>query len=342
MPSDSARQAVALADSPAVEARNLTRHFPVQGGNVISNAQRHYVHAVENVSLALKSGQVIALVGESGSGKTSVGRLLARLDVPTSGEVVLRGRSVTKARGRKLREYRRDVQVVFQDPFASLNPVHTIAYHLARPLRIHRRVARRDVEGEIMRLLARVQLPASRQFAAKLPQQLSGGQRQRVAIARALAAQPSVLLADEPVSMLDVSIRLSVLNLLADLVRDDGLALLYITHDIASARYFADTICVMYAGRIVESGPAEEVVSRPAHPYTELLVLAAPDPDDPHRNVEMPSGEPPSLIEPPSGCRFHTRCPYVLPRCSGDLPPDFNVGAGHSTACWLREGDDKR
>ena len=337
MRSGSSIQDVGLAESPALEARGLTKHFPVQGGNVLTNAQKHYVHAVESVSLSLEPGHVIALVGESGSGKTSVGRLLARLDTPTSGEVVLHGHAVTKARGRKLREYRRSVQVVFQDPFASLNPVHTIAYHLARPLRIHRRLARHDVDAEVMRLLARVQLPSTRQFAAKLPQQLSGGQRQRVAIARALAAQPTVLLADEPVSMLDVSIRLSVLNLLSDLVHDDGLALLYITHDIASARYFADTICVMYAGRIVESGPAEEVVSNPTHPYTELLVLAAPDPDDPHRNVDMPAGEPPSLIQPPSGCRFHTRCPYVMPRCSADLPPNFNVGSEHWAACWLRQ-----
>ena len=314
----------------------------MQGGNVLANAHRHFVHAVEAVSLVLKPGQVIALVGESGSGKTSVGRLLARLDTPTSGEVVLHGRQVTNARGKRLRKYRREVQVVFQDPFASLNPVHTIAYHLARPLRIHRQVGRRDVEAEMMRLLARVQLPATRQFAAKLPQQLSGGQRQRVAIRVALAARPSVLLADEPVSMLDVSIRLSVLNLLADLVHNEGLALLYITHDIASARYFADTICVMYAGRIVESGPAEEVVGHPAHPYTELLILAAPDPDDPHRNVEIPTGEPPSLIEPPSGCRFHTRCPYVLQRCSADLPPEFNAGAEHWAACWLREDGGSR
>jgi peptide/nickel transport system ATP-binding protein len=270
MRSGSLIQDIALGDSPALEARDLTKHFPVHGGNLLTNARGHYVHAVEAVSLALKPGHVIALVGESGSGKTSVGRLLARLDTPTSGEVALHGRQVTKARGRKLREYRREVQVVFQDPFASLNPVHTIAYHLARPLRIHHRVDRRNVEAEIVRLLARVQLPATRQFAAKLPQQLSGGQRQRVAIARALAARPSVLLADEPVSMLDVSIRLSVLNLLAGLVHDDGLALLYITHDIASVLRRHDLCDVRrphrreWAGR-TSGKPSGTSVHRTAH-----------------------------------------------------------------------------
>jgi peptide/nickel transport system ATP-binding protein len=273
-------------------------------------------------------------VGESGSGKTTVARMLARLIPPTSGQVILDGEPVGR---RHVHEYRHRVQLVFQDPFASLNPVHDVRYHLARALKVHHKArGRAAVDAGVADLLAKVKLEPASQFVRKLPHELSGGQRQRVAIARALAAEPSVLLADEPVSMLDVSIRIGVLNLLGELRDAEGMALLYVTHDIASARYFADTVTVMYAGRVVESGPSLEVTDNPSHPYTQLLLSAAPDPDRASPAV-INSGTVPSLINPPSGCRFHPRCPYAMPICSTQAPPDFPVGADHTAACWLRQ-----
>ena len=240
-----------------------------------------------------------------------------------------------------MRQYRRHVQLIFQDPFSSLNPVHTVKYHLRRPLRIHGH-ARTSAEADeqIKVLLERVNLTPAAQYMSKYPHQLSGGQRQRVAIARALAAQPEVLLADEPVSMLDVSIRLDVLNLLLRLKEEDRLALLYITHDIASARYFADETLVMYAGQMVEGGPSEAVTQTPKHPYTQLLLQAAPDPDrilgaSPEVPVLTARGEIPSLINPPKGCRFHPRCPYAMPVCRQQFPPRTELGAGHWTHCYL-------
>ncbi|MHB1931139.1 MAG: ABC transporter ATP-binding protein [Acidimicrobiales bacterium] len=325
----------------ALEARHVTKHFVVRNAALRPRSGRPMVHAVDDVSLALTPGRIVALVGESGSGKTTVGRLLAQLEKPSSGEILLRGSPAPGRSGRSLRPYRRQVQVVFQDPFASLNAVHTVGYHLTRPIRIHG-LARTDadVRRRMVELLERVQLRPAETFLDKFPHELSGGQRQRIAIARALAAEPTVLLADEPVSMLDVSIRLSVLNLLADLARQDRLAMLYITHDIASARYFADEILVMYAGRLVESGPAEEITQHPAHPYTQLLLSAAPNPELGRRKVV--GGEPPSLIAPPAGCRFHPRCPFAMDRCRTDLPDAFPVGDSHWSACWLHHPPNAR
>jgi peptide/nickel transport system ATP-binding protein len=299
--------------------------------------RRAAVHAVENVNLRLARGTVTAVVGESGSGKSTLARMLARLIAPTSGELLLDGAPVPAGNGLH-RAYSRRVQLVLQDPFSSLNPVHGVRYHLARPLKIH---GLPDGEEEIQSLLRRVALTPAAQFADKYPHELSGGQRQRVAIARALAVRPEVLLADEPVSMLDVSIRLGLLNLLADLRDTDGLAILYVTHDIASARYLADTISVMYAGEVIESGPAVDLTDEPAHPYTQLLLSAAPDPD----RVQPPSvrgrGAPPSLISPPSGCRFHPRCPHAMAICETTAPPSVEVGAGHTSKCWLHTPERK-
>jgi peptide/nickel transport system ATP-binding protein len=332
--SDRPRGAVVL------EARGLTKHFQVRSRPQRGQRRtRGVVHACEDVDLVLEAGRVTAVVGESGCGKTTVARMLAQLIKPTRGTITLEGRPVP---GRRLHDYRRKVQIVFQDPFSSLNPVHSVRYHLSRPLRIHKRArGKTGVNVAVEALLSRVSLSPPGQFADKLPHELSGGQRQRVAIARALAAGPTVLLADEPVSMLDVSIRLGVLNLLGELRDVEGLAILYVTHDIASARYFADTVTVMYAGRVVESGPSLEVTANPAHPYTQLLLDAAPDPERPGPQAMEARGSAPSLITPPSGCRFHPRCPHAMPICSEEQPPDISVDEGHVAACWLRHADYK-
>jgi peptide/nickel transport system ATP-binding protein len=311
-----------------LEARNLTKNFPVRGRFAL---RRSTVHAVQEVNIGLAAGSVTAVVGESGSGKSTLARMLARLITPTGGSVLLNGNPVP--RGAADRAYRREVQLVLQDPFSSLNPIHSIRYHLARPLRIHGFPADTDAISE---LLARVALTPPERFIDKYPHELSGGQRQRVAIARALAVRPEVLIADEPVSMLDVSIRLGILNLLADLRDNDGLAILYVTHDIASARYLADTIVVMYAGQIVEAGPARQVTDAPAHPYTQLLLSAAPDPDRTQPATDLARrGAPPSLISPPEGCRFHPRCRQAMDICRTTAPHALPISTDHTASCWL-------
>ena len=323
IPMDRAERA-APGQRPVLEARGLTKHFPVRRGG-----RQAVVHAVEDVTLTLPDGGITAVVGESGSGKSTLARMLAQLIKPTAGAVLLDGEA---APARK--RYARQVQLVLQDPFSSLNPVHSVRYHLARPLQIHG-LDGGNLDSLVTDLLTRVSLTPAEQFAAKYPHELSGGQRQRVAIARALAVQPRILLADEPVSMLDVSIRLGVLNLLAGLREHEGLTILYVTHDIASARYLADVIAVMYAGQVIESGPAARVTDEPAHPYTQLLLSAAPDPDRTQPPSLAGRGAPPNLIRPPSGCRFHPRCPHAMQVCVQDRPPVAEVALGHSSACWL-------
>ncbi|MGO9216698.1 MAG: ABC transporter ATP-binding protein [Streptosporangiaceae bacterium] len=330
---------------PLLEARGLTKHFAVHhaqrrgrarlAGARGRRADPPVLHAVEDVSLSLPESGITAVVGESGSGKSTLARMLARLITPTAGELLLDG-SPVPAQSRGRREYARAVQLVLQDPFSSLNPVHDVRYHLARPLRIHGLGGQgADLEAAMTGLLERVSLTPAEQFLRKYPHELSGGQRQRVAIARALAVRPRVLLADEPVSMLDVSIRLGVLNLLGDLRERDRLGILYITHDIASARYLADVIMVMYAGQVVESGPATTLTDEPAHPYTRLLLSAAPDPDRPAPLSLQGRGSPPSLVDPPSGCRFHPRCPHAMAICGEATPPGSEVADRHVSACWL-------
>ncbi|WP_427889975.1 ABC transporter ATP-binding protein [Kribbella sp. GL6] len=323
-----------------LEAEGLTKHFTVRRGvRDLLSREHKAVHAVDDVKLTLRRGRVTALVGESGSGKSTVARLMAQLYGRTSGEVRLHGEPVTVRGGRKFRAYARKVQMIFQDPFASLNPTHTVRHHLTRSLKIHGRAG--DLEENLRSLLEQVQLTPPERYLDKFPHELSGGQRQRVSIARALGADPEVLLADEPVSMLDVSIRLGVLNLLRDLKERLDLAILYITHDIASARYFADETLVMYAGRMVEGGDSETVTQHPAHPYTRLLIDSAPDPDRLGQlgtPEDQAGGEPPSLIAPPGGCRFNPRCVHAMPKCSTDLPPRFELPeTGHWAACWLYE-----
>ena len=318
------------AVTPVLEGRDLTKYFWVKQGRG-PFARGVPVHAVDRVSVRLDKGKVTAVVGESGAGKTTVARLLARIIKPDKGEVLLDGRPAPAGRPRS---YAAQVQMVFQDPFASLNPVHRVRHHLVRPLQIHH-MANGNVDAAVGELLRRVALKPPANFTGKFPHELSGGQRQRVAIARALAVRPRVLIADEPVSMLDVSIRLGVLNLLADIRDKEHLAILYVTHDIASARYLADTIVVMYAGQLVESAPSASLTDNPAHPYTQLLLSAAPDPD----RVKPPHvegrGAPPSLSAPPSGCRFHPRCPFAMEICKSQAPPNIAISADHIAACWL-------
>jgi peptide/nickel transport system ATP-binding protein len=269
---------VSASTAPQVvlEARELSRHFSVGSG---WSPKRQTLRAVDNVDLALRPGRVTALVGASGSGKSTVARLLTRIYEPTSGTIRLGGEDVSHIRGRgPLRRYRAQVQMIFQDPFASLNPVKRVAHHIERPLRIHKAVPEDRVHERALELLEAVGLVPPEVVAAKYPHELSGGQRQRVAIARALAVEPKVVLADEPISMLDVSIRLGVLNLIAELKQTRDIAFLYITHDLASARYVADEVLVMLAGRIVEQGPTDDVLHRPLHDYTRLLLSAVPDP----------------------------------------------------------------
>ncbi|HEX6287707.1 MAG TPA: ABC transporter ATP-binding protein [Herpetosiphonaceae bacterium] len=315
-----------------LEVRNLTKHFPV--GNPF---RPRHVHALNDVSFTIDRGQVVALVGESGSGKSTTARLIARLMPPTRGEILFKGRDVLKTEPRKASlSYRNDVQMIFQDPFGSLNPVHTIGYHLERPLLIHKQVQRREVQERVQELLATVGLTPPDEVAQKHPYQLSGGQRQRVAVARALAVNPEIILADEPISMLDVSIRMGVLNLMERLKEERGIGFLYITHDIASARYIGDRTMVMYAGHVVEGAASDELIQNPAHPYTQLLLAAVPNP---HAGLTVRKvqarGEVPSLIDPPPGCPFAPRCPKVMDICRQVMPGREYIAKDHWVRCHL-------
>jgi peptide/nickel transport system ATP-binding protein len=283
-----------------LEVQSLSKEFAVRGGTFLG---KQMLRAVEDVSFTLQPGRVTALVGESGSGKSTVARLLSRLYEPTAGTIVYAGEDISHKHSRRaLLQYRSQVQMIFQDPFASLNPVKKIEHHIARPLQIHELCPRGQVRGRVRELLQTVGLVPPDEVAEKYPHQLSGGQRQRVAIARALAVEPSVILADEPISMLDVSIRIGILNLILQLKRELGIAFLYITHDIASARYVADEVLVMYRGRIVEQGPTDAVLLDPQHAYTKLLLSAVPNPEsglrlEPLVRDELPDQSGTQLLE---------------------------------------------
>ena len=322
--------------APVLSAVDVTKHFPVHGKDAGRLGSGRVVHALDGASIGVYQGRVTALVGESGSGKSTLARVLAGLYRRTSGEVLLRGRAVRATRGRALRRHVGEVQLILQDPYGSFNPMLRVSTHLRRAVRIHEPKLTGDaLRSRTGELLEQVHLRPASQFLEKYPHELSGGQLQRVSIARALAARPSVILADEPVSNLDVSIRLGVLNLLAELT-EGGAGLLYVTHDVASARYFASETAVMYAGQVIESGPSEQVTSQPAHPYTRLLISSAPDPSRQETGERVADrGQPPSLISPPAGCRFHPRCPFAMPRCRTQPPPRFDLDDGHWSRCWL-------
>ncbi|MGH3071437.1 MAG: ABC transporter ATP-binding protein [Gaiellaceae bacterium] len=315
-----------------LEVSGLTKHFATGGARLF--AGRSKLHAVDDVSFKLRPGTITALVGESGSGKSTVARILARLHDATAGSVLYEGKNVLDRCDVRL--YRSRVQMIFQDPFGSLNPVKTIAHHLERPLRIHKIVPRDRVEERVHELLETVGLVPAKAIAPKYPHELSGGQRQRVAIARALAVEPRVILADEPTSMLDVSIRIGILNLMLKLKEDRDLAFLYVTHDLASARYVADEMLVMYAGQIVERGPTEEVLQNPLHPYTRLLLSAVPNPRtglglDGH----LPGRSHHGVVDPVAGCRFVARCPLAIGICSERTPELVEARPGQQARCHV-------
>lgn len=319
--------------TPAVllETRGLTRHFRIGG------LRGHLLHAVDNLDLAITEREIVALVGESGSGKSTVARLLAMVYRPTSGVISFRGRPISTLRRRhQVLAYRAQVPMVFQDPFSSLNPAHTIGYHLFRGLKLHRpELNRHQRQSEAERVLEVAGLVPPAAIMTKYPYELSGGQRQRVGFAQALSYRPKLILADEPVSMLDVSIRIGLLNVMTRLREDEGVSLLYITHDIASARYVSDRVLVMYAGNLVEQGPTDDVLHNPVHPYTRLLLSAVPDPRAKMSITSADVGEPPRVIDPGEGCRFRWRCPLAIDVCARVTPHLRPASPGHEAACHV-------
>jgi peptide/nickel transport system ATP-binding protein len=322
---------------PLMRTVDLTRHFHL--GGIFS---RQVLHAVDDVSIAIQEREIVALVGESGSGKSTVARLLAMAYKPTRGEIYFHNRSVHTLHSRKdLLWYRGQVPMVFQDPYSSINPVFRVSHGVSRNLKLHRPDLRRtERREEAERVFQIVGLTPAPEMLRKFPYEMSGGQRQRVGFAQALAVRPKLILADEPVSMLDVSIRAGILNLMVDLRERESVSILYITHDIASARYVADRILVMYAGHVVESGPAEEVLARPKHPYTQLLLSAVPDPREPISVSTSPAiGEPPKVVNPTEGCRFRARCPYAVEECTRVTPRLRVLGPAHSGACHVATAD---
>jgi oligopeptide transport system ATP-binding protein len=289
---------------------------------------------VDGVTLNLGRGEVLGLVGESGCGKSTLARTILQLVPTTGGTVVLGGKNLTTATAGEIKTARRDLQMVFQDPYASLNPRMNVFAALAEPLLVHRVCPRQEVPARVAELMKQVGLDP--RFMQKYPHEFSGGQRQRIAIARALALQPKVIIADEPVSALDVSIQAQILNLLAQLVRDMNLSLIFIAHDLSVVKHISDRIAVMYLGKIVELGPATDVIERPRHPYTRALVSAIPTPDpDAERarqRIVLP-GDPPSPINPPAGCAFHPRCQYAQEKCKAAVPPLVSAGPNREAAC---------
>ena len=320
---------------PLLRTAGLTKHFHIGGG-----LSRRTLHAVDDVSLAIGEREIVALAGESGSGKSTIARLLAKVYKPTSGEIYFQGRPLSGIRSRQdTLRYTGLVPMVFQDPFSSINPVFRISHGIQRGLKLHRpELSKQQRDEECRRVFDIVGLTPAADVLARYPHELSGGQRQRVGFAQALALRPKLILADEPVSMLDVSIRIGLLNLMAGLRDAEGVSILYITHDIASARYVADRLIVMYAGQIAEAGPVEEVLANPRHPYTQLLVSAVPDPRaEPSVTAETDRGEPPKVIDPAPGCRFRWRCPLAIDKCATVTPELAQLAPDHDAACHVAQ-----
>ena len=320
-----------------VSARDLVKEFPLRG--TIFDAlspRRKRVHAVDGISFAIEEGEVLGLAGESGSGKSTTGRLLLRLVEPTSGRIEYRGRDITTFRAREMEELREKAQIVFQDPNSSLSPRMSVGQAITHPLQIHRIGTPQERKARVLDLMEKVGLTPAGFLYRKYPHQLSGGQSQRVVLARALVTRPDFLVADEPIAMADVSVRALILQLMRQLKEEMGLTYLFITHDLATAKYLCDRIAVMYLGRIVEIAPRDALFGRPHHPYTRALLAAVPVPDPTaRRDKHLPKGEIPSAIDPPPGCHFHPRCPYAMPACREARPPLKQIAPGHVSACIL-------
>ena len=321
-----------MSGPPILEVSNLKKHFPVRRG-LLQRAVAE-IKAVDGVSFALAAGETLCLVGESGCGKSTVGRLILRLIDATSGDIIFKGENITALSREAMRNKRQALQIVFQDPYASLNPRLTAGTIVGEPIENFDRLGRSEREGRVKALLARVGLGAD--ALHKYPFEFSGGQRQRLGIARALALSPSVIVADEPVSALDVSVQAQVLNLMMDLQAELGLAYLFISHDLGVVEHMADRVAVMYLGRIVEIAAKEELFASPRHPYTRALISAAPLPDPTAKRERIVlEGDVPSPMTPPTGCHFHTRCPFAVARCRKEYPPLRKYGPMHQFACHL-------
>jgi len=322
-----------------LRVENLRKWYPLRKGfmeTLLSKVEAS-VKAVDLVSFSLGKGEIFALAGESGSGKTTLGKLVLRLVEPTSGKIFFQGKDITELSQRELKPLRREMQIIFQDPFESLNPRMIIKEIIAEPLRVqHLAKTEEEVEERVKQVLTEVEVVPPEEFLYRFPHELSGGQRQRVAVARAFILNPSFVVADEPVSMLDVSIRAEIVNLMVDMVRKHSASIIFISHDLALAKHIADRIAIMYLGKVMELSTSENVVDLPLHPYTQALIAAVPIPDpESKRTKDVISGEIPSPVNPQSGCRFRTRCPYAHERCSTEEPPLVEVEKGHFVACHL-------
>ena len=323
-----------MSEAPLLEVRNLQMHFPVREGILLR--ARKFNRAVDGVSLSIRPGETLGLVGESGCGKSTLGRCISRLYSPTGGQVLFEGDDITHLKGKALLPYRQHIQMIFQDPMESLNARHTVGEILEEPFIIHKLGDKVFRAARVRELLDTVGLPA--RSATRYPFEFSGGQRQRIGIARAIALNPRLIICDEPVSALDVSIQSQILNLLNDLQQEFKLSYLFIAHDLAVVKHISDRVAIMYLGNVVETADSELIYREPRHPYTRSLISAIPVPD-PHRKVQRQvlSGDVPSPIDPPSGCHFHPRCPQVMDRCSEATPELIAVDSDHHSACFLAE-----